>query len=127
MNPPLYERLRRVFDDANLTDGYDAQMLFFEDPEDENVSVMVFRPNGGAAYPHDLGSDHYVTVDVVGSRFRKRETTNRAQFIIDYFRENPRAFGCLGYIQSMGGLPGPIQTEEGRIVYRLPFVCTFGD
>ncbi|EHK8991079.1 hypothetical protein KCT17_003647 [Escherichia coli] len=127
MNPPMYERVRWVFADNNLTDGYTVQMLFYDEPASESESVMIFRPNGGAAMTNDLGGDHYVLVDVVGARARKRETTSHAQRILDFFQANPLPFGCVGYIKPMGGLPAPVQTEEGRIVYRLPFSCTYGE
>lgn len=127
MTPPMYERLEAMFSESGLCVGYDVQMLFFEDPKDENISVMLFRPNGGAPLRNDLGAEHYVTVDVIGARTRKRETTNHAQRILDYVQANPMPFPCLGYVQSMGGLPAPMPTEEGRIVYRLAFVCTYGE
>ncbi|WP_438821221.1 phage tail termination protein, partial [Enterobacter hormaechei] len=34
---------------------------------------------------------------------------------------------CVGYIQNMGAIPAPVLTEEGRIVFRLQFACTYGE
>ena len=45
----------------------------------------------------------------------------------DYVQANPHADECVGKIENMGAYPTPVTTEEGRIVLRLQFVCTFGD
>ncbi|WP_430522089.1 phage tail termination protein, partial [Klebsiella pneumoniae] len=33
---------------------------------------------------------------------------------------------CLGQISNMGGIPSPVITAEGRMVWRLQFACLFG-
>lgn len=34
---------------------------------------------------------------------------------------------CVGYPENIGGVPTPIPTDEGCLVFRLQFVATFGD
>jgi hypothetical protein len=50
----------------------------------------------------------------------------RVQDIIDFVQQNPMADACVGYLENLGGIPAPVQTTEGRLVYRLQFVATFG-
>lgn len=68
-------------------------------------------------------------VDVIGAKGvgAKDKALNAVQRIVDYVRANPMADECVGYIQNMGAIPAPVLTEEGRIVFRLQFACTFGD
>lgn len=47
MNPPMYQRVRNMFGEAGLTNGFLVQLLNFNDPKDLSKAIMVFRPNGG--------------------------------------------------------------------------------
>jgi hypothetical protein len=87
--------------------------------------VIVFRPNGGSAIRNALGSDYYVLVDVVGAKDKRGDAKCSAAHLI-MSRPIP-ADECVGYIQNMGAIPAPVLTEEGRIVFRLQFVCTYGE
>lgn len=127
MTPLMYERVRNAFGEAGLTNGFTVQQLMYEDPKDLSKAVMVFRSNGGTSIRNDLGAEHYVLVDVIGAKDKRREAVQAVQRIIDYVQKNPMADDCLGYIENMGGIPSPVPTEEGRIVFRLQFACTFGD
>lgn len=127
MIPMMYERVRNMFVNAGLTAGFIEQLLMFDDPKDLSKAVMVFRSNGGSAIRNDLGAEHYVLVDVVGAKSKRNETALAVQRIIDYIQQHPMADECVGYIQNMGAIPAPVLTEEGRIVFRLQFSCTFGD
>lgn len=127
MTPMMHERVRNMFGDAGLTAGFTVQKLMYDDPEDLTQAVMVFRPNGGSNIRHDLGSEHHVLVDVIGAKDKRGDATNAVQRIVDYVQANPMADDCVGYIQNMGAIPAPVLTEEGRIVFRLQFACTFGD
>ncbi|MCE9886227.1 phage tail termination protein [Obesumbacterium proteus] len=127
MIPMMYERVRNMFAEAGLTAGFIEQLLMFDDPKDLSKAVMVFRSNGGSAIRNDLGAEHYVLVDVVGAKSKRNETALAVQRIIDYIQQHPMADECVGYIQNMGAIPAPVLTEEGRIVFRLQFSCTFGD
>ncbi|ATZ95292.1 phage tail termination protein [Dickeya fangzhongdai] len=127
MTPLMYERVRNLFGDAGLTDGFIVQQLLYDDPGDMSKAVMVFRPNGGTAIRNDLGAEHYVLVDIIGAKDKRRDAASAVQRIIDYVQANPMTDECVGFIQNMGGIPPPILTEEGRIVFRLQFACTFGE
>ncbi|MEB6644298.1 MULTISPECIES: phage tail termination protein [Enterobacter cloacae complex] len=127
MTPMMHERVRNMFGDAGLTAGFTVQKLMYDDPEDLTQAVMVFRPNGGTDIRNDLGSEHYVLVDVIAAKDRRGDAANAVQRIVDYVQANPMADECVGYIQNMGAIPPPVLTEKGRIVFRLQFACTFGD
>lgn len=127
MTPMMHERVRNMFSDAGLTAGFTVQKLMYDDPEDLTQAVMVFRPNGGSNIRHDLGSEHHVLVDVIGAKDKRGDAANAVQRIVDYVQANPMADECVGYIQNMGAIPPPVLTEEGRIVFRLQFACTYGE
>ena len=127
MTPMMHERVRNMFGDAGLTAGFTVQKLMYDDPEDLTQAVMVFRPNGGSNIRHDLGSEHHVLVDVIGAKDERGDAANAVQRIVDYVQANPMADECVGYIQNMGAIPPPVLTEEGRIVFRLQFACTYGE
>lgn len=127
MTPAMYERVRNFFVDAGLTTGSIVQMLAFEDTKNLADSFIVFRPNGGTDIRNDLGSDHYVMVDVIGAKDKRGATTKKAQDLIDYVEQNDIADECLGLIQNLGNLPAPVLTEEGRLVFRLQFMCVYGE
>lgn len=127
MTPMMHERVRNMFGDAGLTAGFTVQKLMYDDPEDLTQAVMVFRPNGGSNIRHDLGSEHHVLVDVIGAKDKRGDAANAVQRIVDYVHANPMADECVGYIQNMGAIPPPVLTEEGRIVFRLQFACTYGE
>ena len=127
MTSMMHERVRNMFGDAGLTAGFTVQKLMYDDPEDLTQAVMVFRPNGGSNIRHDLGSEHHVLVDVIGAKDKRGDAANAVQRIVDYVQANPMADECVGYIQNMGAIPPPVLTEEGRIVFRLQFACTYGE
>ncbi|EMU6615611.1 phage tail termination protein [Citrobacter freundii] len=127
MTPMMHERVRNMFGSARLTDGFIVQKLMYDDPKDLSEAVMVFRPNGGTAIRNDLGSEHYVLVDIIGAKDERGEALNAVQRIVDYVQANPMADECVGYIENMGGIPPPVLTEEGRIVFRLQFACLYGE
>ncbi|MEI9740652.1 hypothetical protein V5031_23200 [Enterobacter kobei] len=127
MTPMMHERVRNMFGDAGLTAGFTVQKLMYDDPEDLTQAVMVFRPNGGSNIRHDLGSEHHVLVDVIGAKDKRGDAADAVQRIVDYVQDNPMADECVGYIQNMGAIPAPVLTEEGRIVFRLQFACTYGE
>lgn len=127
MTPAMYERVRNFFVDAGLTAGSIVQLLAFEDTKNLADSFIVFRPNGGTDIRNDLGSDHYVMVDVIGAKDKRGATTKKAQELIDYVEQNEIVDECLGLIQNLGNLPAPVLTEEGRLVFRLQFMCVYGE
>lgn len=127
MIPMMYERVRNMFVEAGLTAGFIEQLLMFDDPNDLSKAVMVFRSNGGSAIRNDLGAEHYVLVDVVGAKSKRNYAALAVQRIVDYIQQNPMADECVGYIQNMGAIPAPVLTDEGRIVFRLQFSCTYGE
>ncbi|HAT6800658.1 TPA: hypothetical protein JAN03_01255 [Citrobacter freundii] len=127
MTPMMHERVRNMFVDAGLTTGFTVQQLMYDDPKDSAKAIIVFRPNGGSNIRTNLGSEYHVLVDVVGAKDKRKDALNAVQRIVDYVQANPMADECVGYIQNMGAIPAPVLTEEGRIVFRLQFACTYGE
>lgn len=127
MNPPMHTRVKNYLSDAGLTDGFQVQLLMWNDTGSLSDRFMVFRPNGGSAIRNQLGGEYYVLLDVIGAKGGNGAVDERVQAIIDYVQQNPMTDACVGYLQNLGGIPSPVLTTEGRLVYRLQFVCTFGN
>ncbi|AOP81527.1 hypothetical protein C6A45_05560 [Enterobacter hormaechei] len=127
MTPMMHERVRNLFGGAGLTSGFIIQQLMFDDPKDLSKAVMVFRPNGGANIRNELGSEYHVLVDVIGAKDKSKAAADAVQRIVDYVQDNPISDSCVGHIENMGGIPPPVLTEEGRIVFRLQFACLYGE
>ncbi|HBL8823524.1 MULTISPECIES: phage tail termination protein [Enterobacteriaceae] len=127
MTPMIYERVRNLFVGAGLTAGFTVQQLMYEDLGKLAEAVMVFRPNGGANIRNDLGSEYHVIVDVIGAKDKRKAAVDAVQRIVDYVQANPITDSCVGHIENMGGIPPPVLTEEGRIVFRLQFACLYGE
>lgn len=127
MIPSMHERVKQLFIDAGLTAGYVVQALIWSDTAKLNDSFMVFRPNGGTPIRNDLGSEYYILVDVIGAKGKNSVTDQSAQSIVSYVQANPMPNDCIGHIENIGGMPSPVLTEEGRLVYRLQFACTYGE
>lgn len=126
MTPPMHKRVLNYFNDAALTSGYLPQLLVWNDTGKLTDNFMVFRPNGGGPVRNQLGGDYYVMVDVIGAKSANGIVDQRVQDVIDYVQQNPMADACVGYLENLGGIPAPVLTTEGRLVYRLQFVATFG-
>ncbi|NQS80546.1 phage tail termination protein [Pantoea agglomerans] len=126
MNPSMHTRVKNYLSDAGLTDGFQVQLLIWNDTGSLSDRFMVFRPNGGSAIRNQLGGEYYVLLDVIGAKGRNGAVDERVQAIIDYVQQNPMTDACVGYLQNLGGIPSPVPTAEGRLVYRLQFVATFG-
>ena len=127
MTPMMHERVRNMFGDAGLTSGFTVQQLMYDDPKDLSKAIMVFRPNGGANIRNQLGSEYHVLVDVIGAKDKRKAALDAVQRIVDYVQDNPISDSCVGHIENMGGIPPPVLTEEGRIVFRLQFACLYGE
>jgi hypothetical protein len=106
MTPAMYERVRNYFVDAGLTTGFIVQLLAWDDTTKLTDAFIVFRPNGGTDIRNDLGSDHYVLVDVISAK-DKRRAAAEAQEIINYVEQNDITDECLGLIQNLGNMPYP--------------------
>lgn len=127
MMPMMYERVRNLFVNSGLTTGFTVQQLMYDDPGRLTEAVIVFSPNGGTNIRNELGSEYHVIVDVIGAKDKRRDAMNAVQRIIDYVQANPISDSCVGHIENMGGIPPPVLTEEGRIVFRLQFACLYGE
>lgn len=127
MTPMMYERVRNLFVNAGLTAGFTVHQLMYDDPKDLSKAIMVFRPNGGANIRNQLGSEYHVLVDVIGAKDKRKAALDAVQRIVDYVQDNPISDSCVGHIENMGGIPPPVLTEEGRIVFRLQFACLYGE
>ena len=124
MTPPMHTRVRNLFANAGLADGFTIQQLVWSDSGSLSEAFIVFRPNGGSAVRKDLGAEYYVMVDVVGAKGGNGAADTAVQNII--VQQHPMADACVGYLENLGGIPAPVLTTEGRLVYRLQFVATFG-
>lgn len=129
MNPPMHQRVKNLMARANLTSDYTVQSLLWTDSGNLAERFIVFRPNGGTAVDRDIGSDHYVLVDLISGKAKGEYAKSEAdaQAIIDYVQQNPITDNCVGQITNMGGIPSPVLTTEGRMVWRLQFACLYGD
>ena len=127
MTPTMHERVKNMFFAAGLTTNFTIQTLLWMDTKESAGNTIVFRPNGGTAIRNDLGSEHYVLVDVIGGKGKNTATDIHVDKILDYVQANPFIDECVGKIENVGGKPSPVLSEEGRLIYRLQFACTFGD
>lgn len=127
MTPAMHRRVRDYFVDAGLTTGFITQMLRWRDTGKDVDKFLVFRPNSGSAIRNDLGSEYLVMVDVVGAINEDEEADNAIQAIISHIQANPMPNDCIGHIENVGGIPSPVSTTEGRLVYRLQFACLYGE
>lgn len=127
MNPPMHTRVRNYFVDAGITEGFIPQFLMWNDTGKLTDAFMVFRPSGGGSIDEVISSEYYVTVDVVGAKGANERVDTAVQNIIEHIKANPLGSNCLGQITNVGGIPPPIPTTEGRLVYRLLFSCLYGE
>ena len=127
MNPPMHTRVRNHFVDAGLTTGFITQLLMWNDSGKLTDAFMVFRPGGGTPIDGVISSEYYVMVDIVGAKGANARVDSAAQDIIEHVKLNPMGSNCLGQITNMGGIPTPVPTTEGRLVYRLMFSCLYGE
>jgi len=127
MTPAMHRRIHDYFVDAGLTTGFITQMLRWRDTGNDADKFLVFRPNSGSAIRNDLGSEYLVMVDVVGAINEDEDADNSTQAIISHIQANPMPNDCIGHIENVGGIPSPVSTTEGRLVYRLQFACLYGE
>jgi hypothetical protein len=123
----MHTRVRNHFVDSGLAKGFITQLLMWNDSGKLTDAFMVFRPSGGGAIDGVISSDYYVTVDVVGAKGANEVVDTAVQNIIEHIKANPLASKCLGQITNVGGIPSPMPTTEGRLVYRLLFSCLYGE
>ncbi|HEJ7171097.1 hypothetical protein JEP93_17990 [Serratia marcescens] len=127
MTPAMHRRVRDYFVDAGLTAGFTTQMLRWRDTGKGEDKFIVFRPNGGSPVRNDLASEYLVLVDVISAEGEDEEADNAVQAIISHIQNNPMPNDCIGHIENVGGIPSPVSTTEGRLVYRLQFACLYGE
>lgn len=127
MTPAMHRRVRDYFVDAGLTTGFITQMLRWRDTGKDVDKFIVFRPSSGSAIRNDLASEYLVMIDVVGAINEDEDADNATQAIISHIQANPMPNDCIGHIENVGGIPSPVSTTEGRLVYRLQFACLYGE
>lgn len=126
MTPAMPERVMNYFVDSGLTQGFKVQKFAWNDSGNLNDKFMVFRSNGGSNISKDLSAEYLVLVDVIGAKNGNQAADDAVQAIISKVQSNPMPNGCIGQIENFGGIPPPVLTTEGRLVYRLQFACLFG-
>lgn len=127
MTPPMYLRLRNLFESAGLTAGLTIQTLMWNDTGKLSDAFIVFRPGGGSDIQNDRGGDFFVMVDVVGAKGKNAEADAAVNEIADYISGQQGADSCVGVMRLLGGYPTPIPSAEGRLIYRLLVCCTYGE
>lgn len=127
MTPPMYRRLRDHFEDAGLTAGFTIQTLTWNDTGKLSDAFIVFRSGGSSDVQHDRGGDFFVMVDVIGAKSKNAEADAAANRIADFISDQEGADSCVGAMRLLGGLPPPITSTEGRLIYRLLVSCTYGE
>ncbi|MFP1749186.1 phage tail termination protein [Lonsdalea quercina] len=127
MTPPMHDRLRDYFISTGLTAGFKVQKLVWNDGGNKTEKFIVFRPNGGSNVRNELGAEYYVMVDVIGAVGGNQAADDAVQSIIQRIQADPTPSDCIGYIENFGGIPAPIMTTEGRLVYRLQFAIKYGE
>lgn len=127
MNPPMHTRVRDYFVNAGLTDGFTTQLLMWNDTGNLSDKFLVFRPNGGSSIRNELGAEYYVMVDFIGAKGGNGAVDATVQAIIQHVQSDPLPNNCIGYIENLGGIPAPVLTAEGRLVYRLQFSIKYGE
>lgn len=126
MTPSMADRVRDYFVDAGLTTGFKVQKFVWNDTGNLNDKFMVFRSNGGSNISKDLSAEYLILVDVIGAKNGNQAADDAVQAIISKVQSDPTPNGCIGQIENFGGIPPPVLTTEGRLVYRLQFACLFG-
>lgn len=129
MTPPMYRRLRDHFQDAGLTAGLTIQTLMWNDTGKLSEAFIVFRSGGGSDVQHDRGGDFFVMVDVIGAKGmgKNDEVDAAANRIAEFISDQEGADSCVGAMRLLGGVPPPITSTEGRLIYRLLVSCTYGE
>lgn len=127
MTPPMYLRLRDHFEDAGLTAGLTIQILMWNDTGKPSDAFIVFRSGGGSDVQHDRGGDFFVMVDVIGAKGKNTAADAVANRIAEFISGQEGADSCVGAMRLLGGLPLPVTSTEGRLIYRLMVCCTYGE
>jgi len=127
VTPPMYRRLRDHFKDAGLTAGLTIQTLMWNDTGKLSDAFIVFRSGGGSDVQHDRGGDFFVMVDVIGAKGKNGEADAAANRIAEFISDQEGADSCVGAMRLLGGVPAPIPSAEGRLIYRLMVCCTYGE
>lgn len=127
MTTPMYLRLRDHFRDAGLTAGLTIQTLMWNDTGKPSDAFIVFRSGGGSDIQHDRGGDFFVMVDVIGAKGKNTVANAVANRIAEFISDQEGADSCVGAMRLLGGIPAPIVSAEGRIIFRLLVCCTYGE
>ncbi|HFI5325904.1 TPA: hypothetical protein ACGQSM_003738 [Serratia liquefaciens] len=127
MTPPMYRRLRDHFQDVGLTAGLTIQTLMWNDTGKPSDAFIVFRSGGGSDVKHDRGGDFFVMVDVIGAKGKNTVVDAVANRIAEFISDQEGVDSCVGAMRLLGGVPAPILSAEGRLIYRLMVCCTYGE
>lgn len=127
MTPPMYQRLRDLFEDVGLTAGLKIQWRQWRDTGNKNDAFIVFRAGGGTDISYDAGGEWFVMVDIVSGVDNPDAADTAVTAIVDYIAAQEGADECVGALRLVGNVPAPITTEEGRLVWRLLVSCTYGE
>jgi hypothetical protein len=104
---------------SGLINGYKLQMHFWSDTGIKTDKFVVIQSNGGNALRKGLGTESFILLTIVGDRSNIKSVGDKANEIVAYITENPVS-ECLNLLEANGGIPTPILTEEGRVIFRIP-------
>lgn len=116
---PVYDLFRDYIVASELVTNYTLQMHFWADTGKPKDKFVVIQTNGGSALRDGLGADYFMILTVIGDKNEFKVIGEKANELIQYITNNPKS-DCLSLVEASGGLPAPILTEEGRIVFRIP-------
>ncbi|WP_299996830.1 hypothetical protein [uncultured Cedecea sp.] len=128
MTPPMYMRVRNVFESAKLTSPFTfINTLSWNDTGKLTDSFIVFRPSGGSDIQYDRAGDSFVQIDLIGAKGKNSAIETATNNIVEWVSGQIGTSTCIGAVRLLGGIPQPVMTTEGRLVMRLMLCCTYGE
>lgn len=121
----MYKRLCEYISKSGVINDVIIQYLIWKD-KGKDKTYVVFRPGGGSSLSNTLANDYYVLVDFIGPDNSLEYLDNIVSLVVDYVTAN-QFDDCLGLVEVMSGIPAPVTTEDGRLVYRLQIAIKHGN
>ncbi|UCS82845.1 virion structural protein [Yersinia phage vB_YenS_P400] len=116
---PVYDLFRDYIVASEVVKNYTLQMHFWDDTGKPKDKFVVIQTNGGSALREGLGADYFILMSIIGNKNEFKAIGEKANELIQYITNNPKS-DCLSLVEAYSGLPAPILTDEGRIVFRIP-------
>ncbi|HHE3616708.1 hypothetical protein NM952_11600 [Pasteurella multocida subsp. multocida] len=104
---------------SNLFSLFQVQLHQWKDNGDKKSEYIVFQNNGGTPIRDGLSSESYIIISIIGSAQSGYSVATKANELIEFVKKN--AITEFGYIENIGGVPGPIFTSDNRMTMQLQF------